>query len=461
MMNKVVIYFFMGILIGAWSPVNAQSLLRRASLGTALETVEEPLADTFSQLTIQPAKVQYVVEGSSASQIGIVAGDIILSVNNEPLQGVSWLVQRMAAFQQGDQVQFSLVREGQLMELSGILQGAAAEQSEHAEVIYDAVSYNGGLLRTIIHKPHLEGKLPVVFYIQGYDCSSVDNLRANDNLRRLLDGFSQKGYVVVKTEKPGVGDSRGGPPCPDIDLHTERKAFEASFNALQKYDFIDLQKVFVFGFSAGGVEAPLLQTDFAPRGIAVFGTVIRPWFDYFTELVRIQRLIGGQDYLVNEANHQAAVQFFYRFMIEQQTPGQLLQDPEMADFMTSFFSFDGDTQLNGRHYTYWQQLQNTRLFEAWSRTPAHVLSLWGAGDVVAFNPLEHQLIADVVNHYQPGKARFVEVPNTDHGLNFVEDQKHSMEIWNDWDYRASNFNPDIIEITHQWMQQVMKDQQEN
>ncbi len=460
-MKKGYIFFCLAMLLAAWSPVGAQDLLRRASLGTALEAVQESLPDAFNPLTTEPVKVTYVVEGSSASQIGILAGDIILSVNNMPLQGVSWFVQKIGGLRESDPIHLQVIRQGQFLELSGVLKGTAPERSAHAEVIYNAVPYDGGLLRTIIHKPYGEGKRPVVFYIQGYDCSSVDNLREDDNLRRMLEGFSQKGYVVVKTEKPGVGDSRGGQPCAGINLHAEIKAFEASFNALQQYDFMDLQNVFIFGFSAGGVAAPLLQTDFSPKGIAVFGTVIRPWFDYFTELVRIQRLLAGQDYLVNEANYPGAVKFFYHFMVEQQTPQQLLQDPEMADFMTSFFTYDGEAQLNGRHYTYWQQLQHTRLFEAWSRTPAHVLSLWGAGDVVAFNPLEHQLIADVVNHYQPGKARFVKIPHTDHGLNYVQDQKHSMEIWNDYDYRANNFNPAIIEVTHQWMQEVMQGQQEN
>ncbi|MFO7978481.1 MAG: PDZ domain-containing protein, partial [Bacteroidales bacterium] len=391
MMKQRFIIFCVGILLSAWGPLHGQTLLRRASLGTALVAVEEPLPEAFSHLTTEPVKVSYVVEGSSASQIGILAGDIILAVNDEPLQGVSWFVQHIGGLQENDQVQFRVIREGQRVELAGTLKGAAPERSDHAEVIYDAVPYAGGLLRTIIHKPHLEGKRPVVFYIQGYDCSSIDNLRDDDNLRRMLDGFSQKGYVVVKTEKPGIGDSRGGQPCGGIDLHAEIKAFEASFNALKQYDFVDLQNVFIFGFSAGGVEAPLLQTDFPPKGIAVFGTVIRPWFDYFTELVRIQRLIGGQDYLVNEANHQAAVKFFYHFMIEQQTPEQLLQDPDMADFMTSFFTYDGKDQLNGRHYTYWQQLhgvsvviESTGIFTKRDSAAAHLKA--GAERVIISAP---------------------------------------------------------------------------
>jgi len=185
--------------------------------------------------------------------------------------------------------------------------------------------------------------------------------------------------------------------------------------------------------------------------------VVRPWFEYLIEITRWQRLLTGQDYLQNEANHLNTIKFFYRFMIEKQPPEVLQTDPEMAAFLKSFWGYtDEEKLLNGRHYTFWQQVQDVRLFEAWSKTPAHVLSLWGEGDFVALNPKEHELIADIVNRYNPGKAHFVVVPNTDHSLNFVRDQKHSAEVRGNWAYSAQNFNPAIIEIIYEWMSEVME-----
>lgn len=448
---------FLLVLVLFITNTNAQNLPRRGSLGTQLVAVNDSMAQV--NLLFPPAgvAVHYVVEGGAGHGMGILAGDIILSINEEPAQDVNWLVRKIGRYQEGDSIKLSIMRNGEMLTLSGTLKGFPEETSPFANVLYDAVPFEDGLLRTIIHIPEASGKRPAIFFIQGYDCSSIDNLHPASAYNRLLQGFSEKGYVVIKTEKPNAGDSRNPCGCSEIDFFTEVAAFSASYNALAKYDFIDLENVFIIGYSMGGYQAPMLTTEFDPRGIAVFGTVVRPWFEYLIEITRWQRLLTGQDYLQNEANHLNTIKFFYRFMIEKQPPEVLQTDPEMAAFLKSFWGYtDEEKLLNGRHYTFWHQVQDVRLFEAWSKTPAHVLSLWGEGDFVALNPKEHELIADIVNRYNPGKAHFVVVPNTDHSLNFVRDQKHSAEVWGNWAYSAQNFNPTIIEVICAWMSEVME-----
>lgn len=447
--------FFSVILILLPAGLRADVLPRRASLGVALLAVNDSLAALHGLEDGKGVLVSRVVEHSSAEDLGIREGDIILQFNDEEVVNVSRLVVRVSSQQEGDEARVRISRNGQIIWLEGILKGAEKEQSEVAEVIYDAVPFEDGYVRTIIHRPKGEGRHPAFFFIQGYGCNSLDNMPAGFTYENLLSQMSEKGYVVIKTEKPGVGDSRSSRSCSEIDLFEETAVFTASYNALKKYDFIDLENVFVFGYSMGGVQAPLMETDFDPRGIMVFGTAVRPWFMYFIEQVQTQRLINGQDYILNEANHELAIRFFYRFMIEKESPDELWEDAEMRNFLTSYWNYSGNGLLGGRHYTYWQQLQDMRLFEAWSKTPAFVLSLWGEGDMVAFNPYEHELIADVVNYYNPGKARFVKVPYTDHGLHFVRDQQHSGEIWGDWEYRQENYNQLTAQIIHKWMQEVM------
>ena len=48
------------------------------------------------------------------------------------------------------------------------------EQSDKYDVTYGDVSSDGDRLRTIITKPKKKGKFPVVFYVQGVGCGSVD-----------------------------------------------------------------------------------------------------------------------------------------------------------------------------------------------------------------------------------------------------------------------------------------------
>ncbi len=430
-------------------------LPRRAFLGTQLYTVNDSVARLYKLPEAQGALIQRVVENSSAKSVGLQPGDVIVSVQDKNIATHLEVVETIGSYREGDVIQFSYYRNGELQHAEAPLKGFPKETSEHAEVIYDAVPYDGGYVRTIIRKPPGEGPHPAFFFIQGAHCGSIDGMNPRSPVAMLLEGLTKKGYVVVKTEKAGIGDSRNKIHCTDCDLDYETRLFTASFNQLSQYDFIDTSNVFVFGHSMGGVQAPLMQTDFPPRGIAVFGTIARPWFEYYMDIARKQRLLVGQDYLENEKHVARAIPFYYKLMIEKMSPEEMKQDPELKDFMYNQWSYDGEGRFHGRHYTFWQQLQDTRLFTAWASTPAHVLSIWGEGEFVALNPFEHELIADIVNQYNPRKARLYSMPNIDHGFVRVEDVQHAIDIRNDWEYQYTHFNNNLTDVLHEWMQEII------
>ncbi len=426
-------------------------LPRRAYLGVMLLDVSDSIAERHAMVEARGVVVADLVEGGSAAGFGMQTGDVILAANNHQATTVYPFIDHIARYQQGDSIRMEVMRDGQIIHLDGQMTGFPQETSAYAEVIYDQVPFEDGYVRTIIHKPHGPGKHPVLFFVQGYTCASMDNMGEYHPYTKLLEGFSKRGYVVVKTEKAGMGDSRSSRVCADVNLLEETALFSSSYNSLPKYDFADLDNVFVFGHSMGGVQAPMMDFDFDPRGIIVFGTVIRPWFEYLIEQTRVQRLLLGQDYLANEASHEQSIRFYYRFMIEKQSPEELMKDQSMADFLDRYWQYDEGGFMNGRHYTFWQQLQDTRLFTAWSQVNAHVLSLHGEGEFVAFNPWEHELIADIVNHYHPGKATFMRVPNVDHGFIYVEDVAHAVAIRNDSRYRRNNIHTGISDLIADWM----------
>ncbi len=432
-------------------------LPRRAYLGLQVEDVSDSIASVYGLPDAAGVYVEAVREGGTGAVLDILKGDIILKINDEMMDSSDALVQFVSYLRKGDHVTVEYIRKGKREVTEGSMKGFPEETSPYARVIYDQFPFDGGSVRTIIHRPEGEGPHPAVFFVQGYPCASIDNMVEHHPYEKLLQGFSKKGYVVIKTEKAGMGDARSNTDCADMGLFNETALFSASYNKLNRYDFIDLNNVYIFGHSMGGIQAPMMETDFNPRGIIVFGTAVRPWFEYFIEQTRIQRLTLGQDYLENEAKHEQSVRFYYRFMVEQESPEDLLQDPEMADFINSYWNYSDGGYFNGRHYSFWHQLQNTRLFKAWSEVDAHVLSVHGEGDFVAFNPYEHELIADIVNHYNPGKAAFVSAPNIDHSFIYVEDLDHAVAVLRDAEYRRSNFNYDFTDMVIDWMEKV-KDQ---
>lgn len=433
-----------------------EPLSRRGYIGVRLLNVTDSIAQLNGMKKSTGVFVADLADGGSAAEIGLQAGDVILRANNYTATSVYPFIDQLAGYRKGDLVELEILRNGKKMKLSGEMKGFPPETSSYAEVIYDQVPFEDGYVRTIIHKPHISGKRPVLFFIQGYTCASMDNMGEYHPYTKLLEGFSKRGYVVVKTEKAGMGDSRSSRTCAEVNLMEETAIFSASYNSLTKYDFIDPDNVFVFGHSMGGVQAPMMDFDFDPRGIIVFGTVVRPWFEYLIEQTRVQRLLLGQDYLTNEARHEQSIRFYYRFLLEKESPEELMDDPEMAEFLDRYWRYEDGGYMNGRHYTFWHQLQDTRLFTAWSEINSHVLSLHGEGEFVAFNPWEHELIADIVNFYNPGKATYMRVPNVDHGFIYVNDVEHAVAIRNDSQYRRNNIHTGIAGLIADWMEEVKR-----
>lgn len=336
----------LSFLICMSSNVNAQ-LQRRAFLGTQLKEVDTFTAVKHNMKQTKGVLVELVVDGSSAKAMGIEANDLILAVEDVEVNSPNELIARIGRYRAGNKVRVTTMRNGKPIQKVGNLLPLPYETSPFGEVIYDEVPHDRGYIRTIIHKPVGKGQFPALFLIPGYDCSSIDRMHPDNVYKKILDGMVEKGYVIVKTEKAGVGDSKNNRSCAQYNLFDEVELFSASFNALAKYDFIDHDNVYIFGHSMGGVQAPLMKTDFAPRGIAVYGTVIRPWFEYFIEHSRMQKIILSQvddmgwDYLSIEQQHNAAVKFYYRFLVEKQSPAEIFKDEELNAFISKNFRLNG------------------------------------------------------------------------------------------------------------------------
>ena len=137
---------------------------------------------------------------------------------------------------------------------------APRETYPNVDVIYDSVTApDGKRLRAIITKPHeTKAKLPVIFLTGWLSCDSVEApADTKDTIGLILRGLAQTpGFCLFKIDKPGCGDSEGD--CSQTDFDTELAGYRAAFRALKNYDFIDSDRVYIFGSSNGGGFAPLV-----------------------------------------------------------------------------------------------------------------------------------------------------------------------------------------------------------
>ena len=298
--------------------------------------------------------------------------------------------------------------------------GAIAQQSpprEHfrnAEVIYDWVSNSrGDKLRTFITRPkNATGKVPVLFFVGWLSCDSVEYPSGETDgfgafLLRLID---QSGYATVRTDKPGVGESQGT-PCGKADFLSELEGYRTAFDSMNKYDFLDLDRIVVIGMSNGGGFAPLVSRRHPVRGFIAAGSWGRTWYEHMLENERVRLTTDGKS--ASEVNDAMKVfaQFYDLYLIQGRTPGEILaQHPQWKNLW-----YDAPDGQYGRPAAFCQQLQALNLGQLWQNVDTPVLVIRGSADTI-MSRADSSAIAEIVNHAHPGKARYVEVDGMTHGF---------------------------------------------
>ena len=439
-------------LLGRWTVLAAVSaatatasgddaLKRRGFFGAAL----------VPSTTGAGVEVREVFAGSSADEAGVKPGDVLATVAGAPVQSPAEAVDAIGKARAGDALELGLVREGEPLDKTIKLKERPREQSDAFDVVYGSVPGKAGRLRTILTRPKGEAKRPALFLIQGYGCGSVEGMPGRPvEFQLIADAFTEHGFVTLRVEKPGCGDSEGG-PCPEVDFLTELDGYRRGLKWLKTLDGVDPDKVFLFGHSLGGIWAPMVAADDPVKGVAVYGTVAKTWLEYELENRRRQLLLGGASYSEVDRRVRAGAEFLHALLVEKQEPGRIIAErPELAD-VGRVMSPDG-RHVYGRSAEFLRQVAALPLTDAWSKLDARVLAAWGAADFVS-TEADHRMIADLVNRDHPGRATFLTLVGIDHGFQRAGSPKESFDRSTSGAPRE--FHPGIIEALIDWADAVL------
>jgi uncharacterized protein len=419
------------------SAIAAQSaeLPRKAMLGVQME----PAAGGV--------KVGMVVPGSSAAGIGLKPGDVIVALDGKAVAQVPEAVAWVGGKVGGDAAQVAVLRDGQRQELQGTMVERPRERSPHYRVEYGEVATQRGRMRTLVTTPMVAGeRRPALLFIQGVTLSSVDfPLSADNGYARIVSSFARGGFVTMRVDKPGVGDSEGGPGIA-VDFNQELDAYRQALKALFARPDVDPARVFVFGHSMGGLWGPVLASEFKQlRGLAVAGTGFRTWIEYTLENSRRQMLLGGDKPAEVHAELQKLAPVMTAFLHERLSPAQIAtRTPALKATVDE--TFQGDTYA-GRALGFWHQVNDLNLAQAWSAVDAQVLVLWGANDFLV-NGLDHELLTAHLNARKPGLAKLVRLPESDHAFLKTTSQADSFKHWGK---PGKSFNPNVIAALDAWV----------
>lgn len=383
-------------------------LPRAAWLGAALQ------ADDGGVLVTQ------LVPGSTSQALGLRTGDLLLSINGMPTRQPAEAVAAVRAQSAGTPARIEVRRDGTTQTLEATWAGRPLESFPGVWLEPGAVPFQGGLLRDFLAMPEGAGpSTPVVFFIQGVTCMSIESAgQSGYPVAGLITGLAARGIGVYRVEKPGMGDSRGTPACGATDFETELAAFRAGYDALVRQRGIAPERIYIFGHSMGGIQAPILVSRGARvAGIATFGTGLAPWRDYLHDVFRWQPVLQGADPAEAEAMAVQLAPLIDRLMTDPGGPAAIAAtSPEAAAALREVFSWDGADNWMGRASAYWRQLGTAERARAWGQVAVPVLVLHGEKDLAVVDDRDERRIAALINADRPGAARFVSLPDTEHGF---------------------------------------------
>ncbi|MFN0052742.1 MAG: alpha/beta fold hydrolase [Planctomycetales bacterium] len=424
-------------------------LRRRVFFGAQIGPVGDETRQRQGLPTTKGVEILRLLPNSSATAAGLRAGDVVLSLGGSSVDATPAFLRKLATFSPGEAAAVELFRDGkkQTKELKFV--ELPRESSDQYDVLHEAVESKAGRLRTIITRPKTEGKHPALLLLQGLGPATIERLPGApaDGYHQLIDDFTGRGYVTMRLDKPGCGDSLGG-PLADVAFDSQLDGFRQALAALRQRPDVDPERIVLFGHSMGGTWGAILAKETPVRGIAVFGTVSRPWLEYLMETSRRQLELAGvpaDEIESRMALERAGLQFIYR---DQLSPEETAtQHPELAEWVEQ--TFQDFKYTSTCHYTFFQRLVDEDMLKVWEKVPGQVLSLWGQADFIAAEP-DHALIAQAVNQARPGQAEFVSLPEIDHAFHRAASQAESRGRWG----MPGQVHPKFLETLRAWSKKV-------
>ncbi len=389
------------------------------------------------------AVVRRVTPNSPAEKAGLKPGDVILQINGKQLTDQRIYDALLKSTRAGAPVELRVSREGQVLVVQLTPVPLPKEVFKGVDVIHDSVvTEHGHRVRTIITRPeNAQGRLPAMMLVPWLSCNSVEwPLGPPFGVAKVLHGLAEKsGLVLMRVERPGVGDSEG-PPCADNDLHTDMAAYRAALRALKKYDFVDADNVFLFGSSLGGALAPIIARDDSVRGLIVSGGFTKTWYEHMLEIERTRlALLGRTPSEINEAMRGYS-EFYSVYLNQKLTPAEVIrQRPHLAKLWD-----DEPERQYGRPAAFYHQVQELNVEAAWAQISVPALIIYGEYDWI-MSRADHELAAHIVNRRRPGNARLAIAPKTSHSLDVYESMEKAFKE------EGGKFDDSVITLIIDWL----------
>jgi pimeloyl-ACP methyl ester carboxylesterase len=303
--------------------------------------------------------------------------------------------------------------------LAAAFAGAAPAQTRESlpgvELSYEDIRNprSGLKQRVIVSRPAgTTGRLPAIFFIPWLSCDSTSVPEAQrGGIETLLYRIvATPGLVVMRVEKPGVGESEGD--CKQTDLETELGGNRAAFAALRRHAWVDPTRIVAMGQSFAGGLLPTVAPPAEVKGYLFINSFARTWLERLLEFERLRLEAKGLAPGAVAARMRGKAEIYGLVLEGGLTPAEAIRrKPALAEAWE-----DEPEHQYGRPIRSMQQLQATNVAAAWEQVDRPTLAVFGEADIVMHRQ-DHERVVAMVNRNRPGAARLLTVPGMDHGMN--------------------------------------------
>lgn len=387
--------------------------------------------------------VTRVIAGGAAEHAGIAAGDVIVKIDASATPNVASFLAVLHHYHAGQHAALAVNRNG-LTRTIGVTFGAPADEADPAVTTsYGSVSVDGSLRRTLTTYPNdAKGPLPAVLILGGIGCYSVD-VAANpqDSYMHLAHDVSRAGFVTMRVEKSGVGDSQG-PSCASVDFAAEERMYAAALSALRGDPKVDAGKVYLLGHSIGTVEAARLAAKQPVAGVIAAEAVGRDWPEYEIRNLRRQLELSGEPPSQVDRELTEKQECMQRLLFEMQPEKQIERAMPFCKDPNGVYPASA---------AYMQQVARINIIDDWSKINVPVLAIYGSSDAVT-EEADHQRIVDTVNARHLGLASLHVVNEMDHLLFTAPSMKAALDAFSSG--AARTYDTAFSATVVQWLQQM-------
>ena len=373
---------------------------------------------TFTSAEPVGREITKIAENSTLSKAGLKVGDIILAINGESIKDVNHWWDLTYQLRGSTEYLLKYKRNNIVSATSIMFDSAPKETFENLHVEYGFITNDYGIRqRTITTIPkNYDAKLPGIFVIGGLSCSSIEKLpgKTSNFVRGLRDLAEASNMIMMRVEKPGVGDSQGR--CSETDFHTELNGYEVALKTLLQDKRVDAQKMLIYGNSMGGAIAPYFANKYGLAGVISDGPYYRSWFEHMLEIERrIQSMNGHNQTEVNRRIIEAFIPLYHGMLVEKKSYQQIITENPLL----SKYNYHSDQHMYGRPMAFYHQLQDFNVAGEWAnlRVPARIR--WGTNDWIMseydIDMINQTLIDNGNNDVQVAKVK-----DLDHWFAFHE-----------------------------------------